>query len=142
MLLRSRPAHIAGWYRHPRSCPYGCSRDCMNLISVRLSQISCFTLSLKCFLCVPNLCPYVGIGPLLQFPPPAKGRCSPMNSPLSPPTFFVLQSFALFFSSGQVLLPTLSWRSASSFLSEGVFLMNPSGEIFSSTILFSSPFHF
>ena len=46
------------------------------------------------------------------------------------------------FSGGQVLLPTLSWCTASSFLSEGVFLMNPSGEIFSSTILFSSPFHF
>ena len=126
----------------PRPCPHGCNRDCVSLIPIRLSQISCFTLSLKCFLSVPNLCPCVGIRPLLQFPPPAKGRFSPMKSSLSPPTSFVLPRFALFFSGGQVLLPTLSWSSASSFLSEGVFLMYPLREIFSSTIFFSSPFYF
>ena len=38
------------------------------LISFRLPQISCFTLSLKCFSSNSANCPNVGIGPLLQFP--------------------------------------------------------------------------
>ena len=38
------------------------------LIPVRLPQISCFTLSLKCFSSDSDNCPDVGIGPLLQFP--------------------------------------------------------------------------
>ena len=41
---------------------------CVILIPFRKSQISCFTLSLKCFSSVLNNCPDVGIGPLLQFP--------------------------------------------------------------------------
>ena len=44
---------------------YGCSKDC---IPFRLPQISCFTLSLKCFSSDSDNCPNVGIGPLLQFP--------------------------------------------------------------------------
>ena len=43
---------------------------CVILIPFRLSQISCFTLSLKCFFSILNNCPAVGIGPLLQFPYP------------------------------------------------------------------------
>jgi len=38
------------------------------LIPFRLPQISCFTLSLKCFSSDSDNCPDVGIGPLLQFP--------------------------------------------------------------------------
>ena len=38
----------------------------------RLSQISCFTLSLKCFSSDSDNCPDVGIGPLLQFPHPPR----------------------------------------------------------------------
>ena len=47
---------------------YGYSKDCLILIPFRLPQISCFTLSLKCFSSNSDSCPNVGIGPLLQFP--------------------------------------------------------------------------
>ena len=47
---------------------YSCNKDCLILILVRLPQISCFTLSLKCFSCDSDNCPDVGIRPLLQFP--------------------------------------------------------------------------
>ena len=47
---------------------YGCSKDCLILIPFRLPQISCFTLSLKCFSSDLDNCPDVGIRPLLQFP--------------------------------------------------------------------------
>ena len=47
---------------------YGCSKDCLILIPFRLPQISCFTLSLKCFSSDSDNCPDVGIRPLLQFP--------------------------------------------------------------------------
>ena len=44
------------------------------LIPFRLPQISCFTLSLKCFSSDSDSCLDVGIGPLLQFPhPPREG---------------------------------------------------------------------
>ena len=53
---------------------YGCSKDCLILIPFRLPQISCFTLSLKCFSSDSDNCPIVGIGPLLQLPlPPRAG---------------------------------------------------------------------
>ena len=45
-----------------------CVKDCLILISFRLTQISCFTLSLKCFSSDSDDCPEVGIGPLFQFP--------------------------------------------------------------------------
>ena len=47
---------------------YGCSKDCLILIPFRLPQISCFTLSLKCFSSDSDNCPFVRIGPPLQFP--------------------------------------------------------------------------
>ena len=57
---------------------YGCNKDYMILILFR-PQISCFTLSLKCFSDSDN-CPDVGIGPLLQFP----------HSPRAGPIFLTL----------------------------------------------------
>ena len=51
-------------------------------------------------------------------PPPAECRSSPTNTPVSPPSSFILLSFAwfyMFFSSGQVLLSALSWCSACHF---------------------------
>ena len=59
-------------------------------------------------------------------PPPAEGRSSPTNIPVFPPSSFILPSFAwfyIFFSAGQVLPSTLSWCSACTSVSEGVFLM-------------------
>ena len=47
---------------------YGCGKDCLILIPFRLPQISCFTLSLKCFSSDSDNYPNVGTGPLLQFP--------------------------------------------------------------------------
>ena len=78
-------------------------------------------------------------------PRPTKGRSSPTNTPVFPPSSFVLLSFVwfcIFFSSGQVLLSTLSWCSACTSVSEGVFLMYPWREMYSmstysSAILFS-----
>ena len=51
---------------------YGCGKDCLILIPFRLPQISCFTLSLKCFSSDSDNCPDVGIRPLLQFPHPPR----------------------------------------------------------------------
>ena len=46
---------------------YGYCKDCLILIPFRLPQVSCFTLSLKCFSFDSDNCPAVVIGPLLQF---------------------------------------------------------------------------
>ena len=51
---------------------YGRGKDCLILVPFRLLQISCFTLSLKCFFSDSDNCPDVGIGPLLQFPHPLR----------------------------------------------------------------------
>ena len=83
---------------------YGCGKDC--LIPFRLPQISCFTLSLKCFSSDSDSCPDVGIRPLLLFSHLL--RAGPvLLTPLFFPSSFVLLSFAwfyTFFSSAQVLL--------------------------------------
>ena len=78
-------------------------------------------------------------------PPPTEGRSSPTNTLVFPPGSFVLPSFVwfyIFFSTGQVLLSTLSWCSAFTSVSEGVFLIYLWREMYStstysSTILFS-----
>ena len=56
------------WDLHP--CPgyVCCGKDCSIIIPFRLSQMSCFTHSLKCFSSDANSCPDVGIKPLLQLP--------------------------------------------------------------------------
>ena len=46
---------------------YGSGKDCLILIPFTLPQISCFTLSLKCFSSDSDIAPMVGIRPLLQF---------------------------------------------------------------------------
>ena len=113
---------------------------CVILISFRLSQINCLTFSLICFCSDPDNYYNVGIGPLLQFPHPP--RADPvLLTLLFSPCFFGLLSFVwfyIFFSSGQVHLPALSWCSASTSVSEGVFLMYPcmySTPTYSSAIL-------
>ena len=78
-------------------------------------------------------------------PPPTEGRSIPTNTPVFPPSSFILPSFSwfcIFFSTGQALLSTLSWCSACTSVSEGVFLMHPWREMhfmstYSSAILFS-----
>ena len=106
---------------------YGCGKDGLSLIPFRPPWNSCFTLSLKCFSYDSDSCPDVGIGPLLQFP--LWPRADPFlltNTPVFSPSSFVLQSFVwfyIFFSTSQVLLPVLSWCSACTTVSEGVFLI-------------------
>ena len=79
--------------RVPAQHMYGCSKDCLILVPFRLPQISCFTLSLKCFSSDSDSCPPVGVGPLLQFPhPPRVG-----------PVLLTLQFLPLVPSSYQVL---------------------------------------
>ena len=63
------------------------------LIPFRPPQISCFTLSLKCFSSDSDNCPDVGIRPLLQFPHP----------PRAGPALLTLLFFSLVPSSYQVL---------------------------------------
>ena len=130
--------------RVPAQHMYGCSKDCLILIPFRLPQISYFTLSLKCFSSDSDSCPRCGDQTPASVPPPTKGRSSPTNTPVFPPSSFVLPSFAwvyIFFSIGQVLLSALSWCSVCTSVSEGVFLMYPrrkmySMSTYSSAILF------
>ena len=63
------------------------------LIPFQLPQISCFTLSLKCFSFDSDNCPDVGIGPLLQCPHPLRAG----------PVLLTLLFFPLVSSSYQVL---------------------------------------
>jgi len=116
----------------------------MILIPFRLPQISCFTLSLKCFSSDSNCCPNMGIFSPASVPLPTKG--SPvLLTLLFPPSSFVRPSFpwiCIFFSADQVFLFALSWCSAYTYVSEGIFLMYLwrdmySMATYSSTILFS-----
>ena len=109
---------------------YGCGKDCLILIPFRLPQISCFTLSLKCFFSDSDNCPDERIRPFLQFcHPPRVGPALAFH----PSSFILLRFswFCIFFSGGQVLLPTLSWCSACTSGSEGVFLMHSWREMYS-----------
>ena len=121
----SQPLHLPGDL-HPCLGMYGCSKGCLILIPFRLPQISCFTLSLKYFSSDPDNCPDVEIRPLLQFLHPLRASPVLLTLLFFLPSFFILPSFAwfyIFFPSGQVLLSTLSWCSACTAMSEGVFLM-------------------
>ena len=73
---------------------YGCSKGCLNLIPFKLPQITCFTLSLKCFSSDSDNCPDVGIGPLLQFPHPPRAGTAVLTLlcfPLVPSSYRVLR---------------------------------------------------
>ena len=115
---------------------YGCIKDGLILITFRLPQISCFTLSLKCFSSDSDNFPDVGIRPLLQFPQPP--RASPflltlLLSPLVPLSYRVFAWFYILFSSGRGLPSALSWCSASTSVSEWVVLMYPWREMYSTS---------
>ena len=124
---------------------YGCGKNCLILIPFRLPQISCFTLSLKCFSSDSDNFPNVVIGLLLQFPHPPRAGPVLLTLLFFSPSSFILLSFVwfcIFFSSGQVLLTALSWCSACTSVSEVIFLMYPWREMYSMstyscTILFS-----
>ena len=120
---------------------YGYGKDCLILIPFRLPQISSF--SLKCF-SSNSVTPMWGSDPCFSSPT-RQGTSSPTNTPVFPPSSFIPPSFTWFyilFSTGQVLLSALSWCSAGTPVSEGVFLIYLWREMYStstysSTILFS-----
>ena len=88
--------------RDLHSCPgYVWLRQGLILIPFRLPQINCFTVSLKCFSSDSDNCPYVGIGPLLQFPhlPRAgPGLLTLLFFPLVPSSYRVLHGSIYSFS--------------------------------------------
>ena len=95
-----------------------------------------------CFLWLRQL-PLFGIRPV-SVPPPTEDRSSPANTPVFSPSSITLLSFAwfyIFFPASEVLLSTLSWCSACSSVSEGIFLMYPWREMYS-TSTYSSPIFF
>ena len=126
---------------------YGCSKDPLILIPFRLHRSAVSLSALNVSPLTQTIAPVWGSDPA-SVPRPTKGRSSPTNTPVFPPSFFVLLSFVwfcIFFSSGQVLLSTLSWCSAYTSVSEGIFLMYPWREMYStstysSAILFSQDF--
>ena len=100
---------------------YGSGKDCLILIPFRLLQSSCLTLSLKCFSSDSDNCPSVGIGHLPQFRHPL--RAGPVLL-----TFLFFPLVPLFYQvlHGSIVLPSaLSWCSACTSVSEGIFLMYP-----------------
>ena len=72
---------------------YGCGKVCLILIPFRLLHFSGFPLSLKCFSSDSDNCPRCGGWTPASVPSPAEGRPSPTNTPVSPPTSFILPSF-------------------------------------------------
>ena len=64
------PAAALPGDRVPEQCMYDCDcgKNCLILITFRLTQISCFTLSLKYFSSYSDNCPAMGIGPRFSSP--------------------------------------------------------------------------
>ena len=80
--------------------------------------------------------PWCGDWTPASLPPPAEGRSSPTSTPVFSTSSFILPSFARFYiviSTGQVLLSAPSWCSACASVSEGVFLMYPWREMYSTS---------
>ena len=77
--------------------------------------------------------PRCGDGNPASVPPPTEGRSSPTNTVFLPCSF-VLPSFVWFYT----FFATLSWCSACTSVSEGVFLMYPWREIHSTSTYFST----
>ena len=128
------------------SVMFGYGKDCLILIPFRLPLISCF--SLKYFSSDSDNRPSVGIGPLLQLPHPP--RAGPVLLTL---LFFLLalSSYRVLHDSTYSFVPVRYSCQLSvfcmHFVSEGVFLMYPWREMYStptysSTILFFSEVSF
>ena len=75
---------------------YGCGKVCPILTPFRLPQISCFTLSLKCFSSDSDNCPDVGIGPCFSSAT-RRRQGQPYWHSCFPPRSFVLPSFVWFY---------------------------------------------
>ena len=87
-----------------------------------------------------TIAPDVGVGPLLQFPHPPRAGPVLLTLPFPPllPSSYRVLWLYIFFSAGQVLLSALSWCSACTSMSAGVFLMYPWREMYSMSTYSSS----
>ena len=93
------------------------------LIPFRLSHISCFTPQQPQVLLCPKQLPCCGDLTPASVSPPSGCKSSPHHSPLYSTSRFILLSFVwvcMFFSSGHIFLPTVSWCSARPSVSEGI----------------------
>ena len=98
----SQPLPLPGDQCSCPECVWLC-KDCLILIPFRLPQISCFTLSLKCFSSDSDNCRAVGIRPLLQFPHLSRAGPVLLTLLFVSPRSFILPTFAwlyVFFSTG------------------------------------------
>ena len=115
------------------SFPLGCHRSPVSLSALNFSPLTQTT------------APLWGADPCFSSPT-HQGQVQSYQHSCFPPGSLILSSFAwfcIFFSTGQVLLSVLSWRSACTSVSEGVFLMYPWREMYStSTYFFDSLFSF
>jgi len=110
----------------------GCHRSAVSLSALNVSPLT------------QTVAPVSGSDPCFSSPN-CRGQVHFYCQSCFPLSFFILPSFAwiyIFFSDGQILLSSLSWCSAFTSVSEGVFLMYPWREMyststFSSAILFS-----
>ena len=106
--LRPCPGYVWLWPRTVWfSCHLGSHRLAVSLSALYVSPL--------------RQVPRCGDWTPVSVPPLAEGRFSPTNTLVFPSHSFVLPSFVwfyLFFSSGQVLLSTLSWCSARTSVSE------------------------
>ena len=117
---------------------FGCSKDSLILIPFRLPQISCFTLSLKCSSSDSDNWPTVGIRCLLQFPHPL-GAGPVLLTFLYFPLVLHLTEFCKERSFPLVRYSCpLSWCSACTSVSEGVFLLYPWREMYTMSTYSSS----
>ena len=73
--------------------------------SFRLPQVSCFSLSLKCFSSDSDNCPDVGIGPLLRFPHPLRAGSVLLTLPFPPHPTLVPSSYRVLCGSIYSFLP-------------------------------------
>jgi len=108
----------------------GCHRSPVSVSALKVSPLT-QTIAAMC-----------GSDPCFSSPTPG-GRSSPTHTPAFSPSSFVLPSFAwvyIFFSSGHVLLSALSWCSACTLMSEGVFLMYPWRQMYSTSTYFFAIF--
>ena len=73
---------------------YGCSKDCLIIIPFRLSQTAVSLSALNVSPLTQTIAPLWGSDPA-SVSPLAEGRVSPTNTPVFPPSSFVLPSFAV-----------------------------------------------